>query len=263
MEKKFLILATNDDGIDSNGLFHLVKSLEEFAEVKVVAPDKQQSAVGHMLTISKPLRVAKFYRNGEVFGYAVNGSPSDCVKLALSTLLDRKPDLIVSGINYGQNTSVNILYSGTVAAATEGCLAGIPSIAISLGTYDLEFDCKFPAELSSKIIKKLLNEQKLQFKLLNINIPALPPSEIKGIRVTHCGNAYWKDNYVKRVDPFGRDYYWFAGEFVPSDDEGSDDWAIANGFVSITPVNFSFTDYSLIEKMNEVSFDGLDTLSSF
>lgn len=251
------ILVTNDDGIDSNGLYHLVNELQKFANVSVVAPEKQQSAVGHMLTISKPLRATKFYRNGSVFGYAVNGSPTDCVKLAISAILTKKPDLIISGINFGQNTSVNILYSGTVAAATEGCLAGIPSVAISLATYHIEYDCKFPAELSSKIIQKLFFESKIQFKLLNINIPALPPNELKGIRFTHCGNSYWNDRYERRIDPFGREYYWFAGEYIPSNDEGSDDWAINNGFVSITPINFTFTDFDLLEKLKEVQFSSL------
>lgn len=254
MEGKPHILVTNDDGIDSNGLFQLVNELQKFSVVSVVAPDRQQSAVGHMLTISKPLRVTKFYRNGAIFGYSVNGSPSDCVKLALSSILPQKPDLIVSGINYGQNTSVNILYSGTVAAATEGCLAGIPSIAISLSTYDVDYDCKYPAELSSKIIQKLFFESRIPFKLLNVNIPALPPSKIKGIRITHCGNSYWNDKYERRVDPFGREYFWFAGEFIPSSDEGSDDWAVKNGFVSVTPINFTFTDFSLLEKLQSINF---------
>ncbi|MGB9772100.1 MAG: 5'/3'-nucleotidase SurE [Candidatus Kapaibacteriota bacterium] len=254
MSEKPNILLTNDDGIDSNGLFSLVLELRKIANVIVVAPDRQQSAVGHMLTISKPLRVFKFYRNGEIFGYAVNGSPTDCVKLALSSILNFKPDLIVSGINYGQNTSVNILYSGTVAAATEGCLAGIPSIAISLATYNLDYDCQFPAELSRKIIQKLFLEHRIPFKLLNINIPAMSAAEIKGIRFTHCGNSYWNDKYEKRVDPFGREYFWFAGEYVADDNDGSDDWAVKNGFVSITPISFNFTDFSILEKFKEVIF---------
>ncbi|MCX7908839.1 MAG: 5'/3'-nucleotidase SurE [Ignavibacteria bacterium] len=253
MLEKPLIFVTNDDGIDSNGLYQLVKELRTIGEVIVVAPDHQQSAVGHMLTISKPLRFSKFFRNGEIFGFAVNGSPSDCVKLALSSILPRKPDILVSGINYGKNTSINILYSGTVAAATEGYLAGIPSIAISLSTYDINYDCKFPAILSRKIIQNLFFETKLKFKLLNVNIPAIPETQLKGIMITHCSNSYWNDKYEKRVDPFGREYYWFAGEYVSnSDDEGSDDWALKNGFVSITPISFNFTDFSLLNELKKI-----------
>lgn len=257
MENTPLILVTNDDGIDSNALYLLVNELKQIARVVVVAPDHQQSAVGHMLTISKPLRVNKFFRDGEIFGYSVNGSPSDCVKLAISSILERKPDLLVSGINYGQNTSINILYSGTVAAATEGCLAGIPSIAISLSTYDLNYDCSFAAQLSRSIIEQLCFQSKIKFNLLNINIPAIPKNQIRGIKFTRCSNSYWNDKYERRVDPFGREYFWFAGEYVSKDDEESDDWAIRNGYVSITPISFNFTDFKLLEQMKkiEIEFD--------
>lgn len=245
-----LILVTNDDGIDSEGLFALVKELNKISEVIVVAPDRQQSAVGHLLTIAKPLRVTKFHRNGIMLGYSVNGSPSDCVKLALSSLLERTPDAIVSGINFGKNTSINILYSGTVAAATEGYLVGIPSMAVSLATYDTSFDCSYAAELSAKILVKYLNLTQNSNTLLNINIPALPKYQIKGVQLTRCSNSYWNDKYEKRIDPFGRVYYWFAGEFKAQDDEfGTDDWALNNGFVSITPINYSFTDLEFLDRL--------------
>lgn len=245
-----LILITNDDGIYSKGLLALVKEITKFSQVVVVAPERQQSAVGHLLTISKPLRVNKFHRDGVLLGYSVNGSPCDCVKLALSNILTRKPDAIVSGINFGKNTSVNVIYSGTVAAATEGYLVGIPSIAISLATYDTTFDCTFAAELSSKILKKYLELPFNTNSFLNVNIPAIPKEQIKGIQLTSCSNSRWNDKYEERIDPFGRPYFWFAGEFVANDSEiGTDDWAIKNRYVSITPIRYSLTDFEILEKL--------------
>ncbi len=249
---KPLILVTNDDGIDSEGLYKLVKELNHIGNVVVVAPDHQQSAVGHSLSIAKPLRINKFHRNGVVLGYAINGSPTDCVKLALSTILDNTPDLIVSGINYGQNTSINILYSGTVAAATEGYLVGIPSVAVSLTTYDTSFDSSYAAILTTEIIRNYLNFKGKFNTLLNVNIPALPKEKIKGIKITKCSNSYWNDKYERRIDPFGREYFWFAGEYCSIDDDpDSDDWALKNGYVSITPIRYSFTDFELIEKLQK------------
>lgn len=253
MEK--LILVTNDDGIYSNGLFALVKELNKIGKVIVVAPERQQSAVGHLLTIAKPLRVNEVYQNGVMFGYSVNGSPSDCVKLAISMLCKRTPDAIVSGINFGKNTSINILYSGTVAAATEGYLVGIPSMAVSLSTYDQTFDCTYSAELTSKILLEFLNIPESKKILLNVNIPAIPKEQIKGIQITRSSNAYWSDKYERRIDPFGREYYWFAGEYLVSDDEtGTDDWALNNGYVSITPIHFSFTNFELLEKIRKGNY---------
>lgn len=249
MEKP-LILATNDDGIDSEGLYALVKELNQIGNVIVVAPDHQQSAVGHSLSIAKPLRKSKFHRNGVMLGYAINGSPTDCVKLALSTILDKPPDLIVSGINYGQNTSINILYSGTVAAATEGYLVGIPSIAVSLATYDISVDCSYAAFLTKQIIRNYLDFHERFNTLLNLNIPALPKEKIKGIKITKCSNSFWNDKYERRFDPFGREYFWFAGEYCSNDnDPDTDDWALKNGYVSITPIRYSFTDFELMKKL--------------
>lgn len=252
MRKNYKILVTNDDGIDSPGIYALANAMREIGEVVVAAPDRQQSAVGHALTVARPLRVTKVKRNGTLFGYAIDGSPSDCVKIALSNLLEETPDLVISGINHGQNTAINILYSGTVAAATEGMLAGIPSIAISLASHDTSLPLDAASEYAIKIAKKLLESNLKPNFLLNVNVPAIPRSEIRGIKVTKHSSSYWKDTYEMRLDPFGRKYYWFAGEYCieNSDDLETDDAALAKGFVTITPVHFDFTKYDLLDKLS-------------
>ena len=219
-EKKIKILVTNDDGIDSPGIYALVCMLKKIGDVIVVAPDRQQSAVGHALSVSNPLRVTPFHRDGKMFGYAINGTPSDCVKLAFSSLMDDLPDLVVSGINHGRNTSINILYSGTVSAATEGMLLGIPSIAVSLDSWEWDIDFTTAAEFTLLIAKKLLKYDLPKGTLLNVNVPFLKKEQIKGIKITHHSSSIWSDKYEKRTDPFGRHYYWFSGEYITFDKIG-------------------------------------------
>lgn len=241
---KLLILISNDDGINSPGIQHLAIKLKQIAEIIVVAPDREQSAVGHSLTMNKPLRVIPFRKNGEFFGYAVNGTPADCVKIALTTLLPRKPDLVVSGINHGQNTAINILYSGTVSASTEGMLFGIKSIAFSVASHDWELEMDTASEYALKIVEKALEIEFPKDTFLNVNIPAVSKESIKGIKVTKVGNGYWKDFYVKRKDPFNRDYYWFSGEYFESDNQLiNDDIAVKNNFVSVTPIRYQLTNF--------------------
>ena len=249
------ILVTNDDGIDSPGIFALVKALNYLGDIFVVAPDRQQSAVGHALTVSNPLRVTSFHRNGEMFGYAVNGTPSDCIKLACSSLLDFSPSLVVSGINHGKNTSVNVLYSGTVSAATEGMLRGIPSLAISLASYNLRSDCSAAGDYAKAIAAKVLETGLPNGTLLNINVPDIDKNDIKGIKFTHQSKSIWDDCYEKRTDPFGRNYYWFSGEYKSADDDpNSDDNAIKDGFISITPLHFEFTNYKYLKELESMEF---------
>jgi len=250
-ENKPLILVTNDDGIDSPGIYALAEAMKEIGEVVVAAPDRQQSAVGHALTVAQPLRITKFRRNN-MMGHAINGTPADCVKLAISAIIKRKPDLVVSGINHGQNTSVNILYSGTVSAATEGMLLGIPAIAVSLASYDLSLDCKPAADYAKQAAEHILNKPLPKGTLLNVNVPALEKDEIKGVKITRHSNSCWDDFYEKRVDPFGRDYYWFSGIYKINDETlDSDDVAINSGYVSITPIHFDFTNYEVIEDLKK------------
>ncbi len=247
------ILVTNDDGVDSAGLKELAKSLRDLGDIFVAAPASQQSATGHALTIENPLRVHSFNLNGEKLGVAVNGTPSDSVKLALSVLLDEKPDLVVSGINFGRNTSVNILYSGTVAAATEGMLLGIPSIAISMDSFSRKADPKTAAEYAKYIVSKIKEFNVPKDAFLNVNIPYLPKEKIKGFKITKLSDSFWKDHYEKRVDPFGREYYWFSGEYQINDDGvESDDSAINLGYVSITPISLNFTNRKFLGILKEM-----------
>ncbi len=261
MKDKIKILVTNDDGIDSPGIKALSQAMAKLGDVIVVAPDRQQSAVGHTLTVARPLRVTKVMRNGSLFGYAIDGSPSDCVKIAIHRLLPDKPDLVVSGINHGRNTAINILYSGTVAAATEGMLAGIPSIAISLASHDLSQDTSVAAEYAYLIAKKFVNSNLTPNFLLNVNVPSVPKEHILGIKVAKHSSSYWEDTYEMREDPFGRKYYWFAGEYCTPDDRlDTDDVALESGYVTITPVHFDFTKYDVLDKLS--SFEEFNSAES-
>lgn len=248
--EKLEILVCNDDGIDAPGIYALASSLKEIANITVVAPDRQQSAVGHALTLSSPLRVVPFDRDGELFGYAVNGTPADCVKIALSGLVKKKPDLVVSGINHGQNTAVNILYSGTVSAATEGYLSGIKSIAFSLASHDYDADFSVAKKFAKRIIQDLVASKYNENYLLNVNIPYTNEREIKGIKIVKHSDTVWKDKYEKRKDPFNREYYWFAGEYnIINSDPNTDDKALQDNYVTITPLQFQITDFDKIEKI--------------
>lgn len=237
------ILVTNDDGIDSKGIHALVHELRSFARVTVIAPDRQQSAVGHALTVADPLRATPFHRDGELFGFAVSGTPADCVKLGLTTLMSEKPDLVVSGINHGANTAVNVVYSGTVSAATEGMIMGVPSIAVSLCNFDPDADCTAAAHFAGIIVRHALDLNIPTGTILNVNVPALPREEIQGIKFVPLSRGYWDDRYDVRSDPMQRTYYWIHGKYhVPAGDHESDDGALADGYVAVTPIKFELTD---------------------
>ena len=242
------ILISNDDGIDSNGLFSLATKFEELGEVIVIAPDKQMSATSHALTTIVPLRVKKFYKNDKFFGYAVNGSPADCMKLAIFSLLDEKPDIVLAGINHGRNTGINVMYSGTVAAAAEGFLAGIPSFAVSLSSHNPEKETDTAAQYAFDIVKEVINKELRENIFLNINIPAIPKEEIKGVKVVKTAASFWEDEYEKRIDPFRHEYYWFNGAYVYNEmDIDTDDVAIDNGYVAVTPIHYNFTNINQLE----------------
>jgi 5'-nucleotidase len=249
--KKLKILVSNDDGIDAPGIYALVQELKRIGSVTVVAPDKQQSAVGHAITMNFPLRAKEFKKNGVLFGYAVEGTPADSVKLAVKALLKQKPDLVVSGINHGSNTAISIIYSGTVSAATEGTILGIPSIAISLTTYgpaDFRYAAKFARRLVLLVARKGLPDG----TLLNVNVPPLPENEIRGIVVTRQGRAVWNDSFDIRRDPANKEYYWLTGALQDSD-EGIefDQTAVRNNYISITPIQYDLTDSTMVETMGK------------
>lgn len=251
------ILVSNDDGIDSLGIFALVKSLKEIAEVTVVAPQHEQSAVGHAITMQIPLRVTPYYKNGDFFGYAVDGTPADCVKMGIRNIMKEPPDLVISGINHGSNTAINIIYSGTVSAAREAAIMDVPSIAISITSHATK-DFSFAAELAKKLALKMVNNKLPLGTLLNVNVPDVPKKEIAGVIVTKQGKSKWDDIYEKRQDPYRRDYYWLTGNLLEVDTEADiDQVAIRKNYVSITPIHFDLTDYESFEKMKSWKIENL------
>jgi 5'-nucleotidase len=248
-KKKPLILVSNDDGIAAPGIEAIVRELKKIGTVIVVAPDKQQSAVGHAITMNDPLRVKKIIKNGKFFGYAVQGTPADCVKIAVRALLKRRPDIVVSGVNHGSNTAISIIYSGTVSAATEGTILGIPSMAVSLTTHG-PADFRYAAAMGRKIASVILKKGLPRRTLLNVNVPPLPAGRIKGILVTGQGKAVWNDTFDHRRDPSGVEYYWLTGTLEEIDtDLAYDEAAVSGRYVSVTPIQYDLTDYAMIEEM--------------
>lgn len=243
------ILVSNDDGIDAAGIRALAKAMKEIGDVVVVAPDTQQSAVGHALTVSLPLRATRHSSPEDLRGWSVSGTPADCVKLAVKRLLDQPPDLVVSGINHGRNTAVSLVYSGTVSGATEGTLLGIPSIAFSLDDFSHNADFTYAARVASWFAPQVIARGLPRGVLLNVNIPALPESEILGLRLARQGDSYWDDNYDERRDPMGRPYYWLSGHNVLLGPEGSDEELLTAGYVTITPIHYRLTDESSLNNM--------------
>jgi 5'-nucleotidase len=251
------VLISNDDGIDAPGIFALVQEIRKSSKVTVIAPDKQQRAVGHAITMNYPLRAIPFSKNGEFFGYAVEGTPADAIKLGVRSLMEEKPDLIISGINHGSNTAINIIYSGTVSAATEGTILGIPSIAISLTTYqdaNFTYAAKFAGRLAGFVAAHGLPEG----TLLNVNVPPLPEEKIKGVLLTRQGKSTWVDTFDVRRDPANREYFWLTGKLSVIDTElDVDQIAVQNGYVSVTPIHYELTDRKFLDVMKEWNIDQL------
>jgi 5'-nucleotidase len=249
---KPLILVVNDDGITAPGIRALVEAVRPLGDVVVVAPDSPQSGMGHAITINKPLRLHKV---DDIFGdipsYHCSGTPADCVKIAVDKVMHRHPDLCVSGINHGSNSSINVLYSGTMSAAVEASLEGIPSVGFSLLDYRHEADFEAAAHYARIISSQILAHGLTKSTLLNVNIPNLKTNEIKGIKICRQAIAKWEEEYIQRQDPFGRDYYWLSGNFV-NHDQGTDtdEWALANGYVSIVPIQYDLTAHHGITHIN-------------
>ena len=248
------ILVTNDDGINAAGIYALARAMREIGDVVVVAPLGEQSAVGHALTVSLPLRVTEFHKNSEFFGYAVSGTPADCVKLALRTYLKElglpMPDLVVSGINHGRNTAVNIIYSGTVSAATEATVLDVPAIAFSLTSYHANADFSHAAEFAKRFAPIVVKQGLPRGTLLNVNVPAVPLNKMRGMVYTRQGKSYWDDMFEKRLDPQERPYYWLKGHYVLEDKTRDiDDIAIRENCISISPLHYDLTNYDFLETM--------------
>jgi len=249
------LLLTNDDGILAEGLVALYEELKGDFELSVIAPETEMSAVGHAITLSNPLRVRRFKRNGIFFGYGISGTPADCVKIGVQEILQQKPDMIISGINLGSNVGINLLYSGTVSAATEGAFLGIPSVAISLNTKN-DPDFGFPARFSRRLIQFVKENGLKEGIALNVNIPAIPEDQIKGISVTTQDLVRHRDRYEKRNDPRGNVYYWLASETpVEESIPNTDLMALMENRITITPITFDLTDVKEVKRLASSIFD--------
>ncbi len=251
------MLLVNDDGIYAPGLAALANRLRERYEVVIVAPDREQSAVGHAITLADPLRIYEVKQDGNFFGYAVSGTPADCVKLAVRVILKRPPDLLISGINQGANVGASLIYSGTVSAATEGTMLLIPSIAVSLDTHRSDADFSAAAEVTERLARLVMKYGLPGGVFLNVNVPALPLEKIKGVKITRQATTYFDDFFERRIDPQGRTYYWMSGTMVEVDrSEDSDLMALRQGFVSITPVRYDLTAKEAFPVLEEWFSDG-------
>lgn len=252
MTKRPLIVVSNDDGITSKGIAHLVECMKQLGDVIVVAPNSPQSGMGHAITINDPLKVYKSDIFEGIAAYECSGTPADCIKLAKNYLLeDREPDLVVSGINHGSNTSVSVLYSGTMSAAVEAAIEGLPAIGFSLCDYSRDSDFSHTTTYVVEIARQVLEKGMPKGIALNVNFPKSGDEPLKGMKVCRQAIAKWQEEFDERVDPYGRKYLWLSGQFV-NDDKGedTDEWAIANNYVSVVPVSFDMTAHHAISTIN-------------
>jgi 5'-nucleotidase len=253
--KKTLILVINDDGINAPGIRKLISIMNDFGEVVVVAPDGPQSGKGHAITIESTIRCDKvIIDDGPQIEYSCSGTPVDCVKLAVNKLITRKPDLCVSGINHGSNSSINVIYSGTMSAAVEGALEGIPSIGFSLLDYSHEADFSEGERYIREITQSVLNNSLPDGVCLNVNIPkSVEGKKIKGVKVCRQAKSNWVEEFDEREDPKGRKYYWLTGKFVNYDKgDDTDERALENHYISVVPVQYDVTAHHAISKLNNI-----------
>lgn len=256
MNKKPLILVTNDDGITAPGIRALIDVMQEIGDVFVVAPDSPQSGMGHAITINSTLHCSKIkVDKGEQLEYSCSGTPADCVKLAVNELMDRRPDLCVSGINHGSNSSINVIYSGTMSAAVEAGIEGIPAIGFSLLDYRWGADFDAIKKFVKHITLEALDKKIPKGVVLNVNFPKRKETDIKGIKVCRQAKANWVEEFDKRTNPQGREYYWLTGKFINQDKgEDTDEWALANGYISVVPTQFDLTAHHSIQHLNTWDF---------
>ena len=247
MNTRPIILITNDDGINAPGIRTLIEIVKPLGDVMIVAPEQSYSGMGHAVTLTTPIRLRNITKSKEYSEYACSGTPVDCVKLALNNLMPQRPDLIVSGINHGANSSVNIIYSGTMAAAIEGALGGVTSVGFSL--LDFSYDADFDAGkvYIGKIISDILSSGFEKGSCFNVNIPAVRPEEIKGIKVCRQAKGNWVEAFDERTDPHNSKYYWLSGTFNHQEKcLDTDLWALENNYISIVPVTLDFTKHEQI-----------------
>ena len=247
-----IILVTNDDGITAPGIRALVEAAKPLGKVVVVAPDKPQSGMGHAITINSTLRIQHTNYHGVEREFSCSGTPVDCVKMAVNHILKKRPDLVLSGINHGSNSSINVIYSGTMSAAIEGALEGTPSIGFSLCDYSIEADFAQAEPYLAALIQNALTHKMPKGVCLNVNIPKLKRNDIKGIKVVRQSRANWVERFEERQDPYGRNYYWLTGEFVNFEPEATDtdEWALSQGYISVVPTQADLTSHKSINELH-------------
>jgi len=254
LNKEKLILVSNDDGVDAKGLKTLIEVASRYGTVLVVAPSEAQSGMSHAITIKTPLRAKRLKKTENIEIYSCQGTPVDCVKLAINQLLEgRQPDLLLSGVNHGSNSSSSVIYSGTMAVAMEGCVNQIPSVGFSLLSYDPDADFTASAKIIEKVIENIFENGLEEGVCLNVNIPYLPYDQIKGIKICRQAKGLWKEEFVKRVDPHQGEYYWLTGYYLnlEEDSEDTDERALSEGFASIVPIHIDLTAYSAIQNLKK------------
>jgi 5'-nucleotidase len=252
-----LILVTNDDGYFAPGLTHLIEMVRPYGDVVVVAPELAESGKSHAITIKIPLRLTLLKKEPGLTFYKATGTPVDCVKLAINQVLERKPNILVAGINHGSNSSISVIYSGTMGATVEGCLNDIPSIGFSLCSHSMDADFSLLKKFAINIFTNILKNGLPKYTCLNVNFPVVDEKDFNGIKICRQAHGVWKEEYEKRVDPHGGTYYWLTGNFE-NEENGStdtDEWALAHNYASIVPVNPDFTDFKHIAKLEPLQLN--------
>ena len=259
MKEDRLILISNDDGVEAKGLKCLTEAARHYGKVIVAAPALAMSGMSHAITIKNPLRANKIREEKDLVVYSCEGTPVDCVKLALNQLTGRKPDIVLSGINHGSNSSSSVVYSGTMAAAMEGCINFIPSAGFSLLDYDPNADFKAAQVIVRKILENIINHNLPEGVCLNVNIPAVQLNELKGIKICRQTRGYWKEEFVKRLDPHNGEYYWLTGNYFNQEEEAedTDEFVLSEGFVSIVPIQVDLTAYKSLPHFDTWNLNSL------
>lgn len=254
LKEKPIILVTNDDGVNAKGIKALVEMVKGLGEIYVVAPNRANSGKSNSITVEVPIRIKKVKEEENLHVYSCKGTPVDCVKLALNKILPRTPDFLVSGINHGANTSVSVLYSGTMGATIEGCLNGIPSVGFSLNDFNSKADFSQSVLFGRRIFQNVIKNGLQKYVCLNVNFPT---GEIKGVRVCRQADGAWKEEFDHRKDPFGGDYFWLTGHFKNAEPkaEDTDEWAIQNGYASVVPTLIDMTAHQLVEELKSCGYE--------
>jgi len=251
-----LILISNDDGLDARGIKILSRVAKEYGDVIIVAPDQGRSGASHSVTLTSCIRLNKISENEGITVYTSNGTPADCVKIAINQILDRKPDMILSGINHGSNSSVSVFYSGTMAVVIEGCMNRIPSVGFSVDDHSPDADMDAAEKVVHEVIQNVIDSGLPEGTCLNINLPKLKLQDIKGVKICRQTIGAWKEEFEKRIDTYGKEYFWLTGKFNNSepDNTETDDWALRNNYIAIVPVAVDLTNHKTIPELRKWNF---------